>query len=146
MLVVNAQTGALGVISQVGFGLTVTVSLQLLVHPFRAMASVTVNVQLPAPATTVTDGPVRLALVIVPQPTIDQLCVAPAVALEVYVLVLLAHTGLGPVTLQVGHGAQQMCTEQIGLLTLIGAPLLSNAQTPRLVETWPVAMNALVIA
>jgi hypothetical protein len=66
---------------QVGNGLTVTVSLQLLVHPFSEIASVTVYVQLPAPAMTLMDDPL-VEPRIVPQPLIDQLCVAPAVALE----------------------------------------------------------------
>jgi hypothetical protein len=83
--------------------LTVTVSQQLLVQPFKLMASHTVNVQLPAPATTLMDDPV-VEPSIVPQPVIDQLLAEPAVALDVYVLVVLAHTGVGPVTPQVGLG------------------------------------------
>ena len=82
MLVVLAQTGFSPVTLHVGIGLTVTVSQQLLVQPFRLMASQTTNVQLPVPATTVIEEP-EVEPRIVPQPVIDQLWVEPAVALEV---------------------------------------------------------------
>ena len=79
---VLAQTGFSPVTLQVGMGLTVTVSQQPLVHPFKLMASQTTKLQLPVPATTLTDEPV-VGPRIVPQPVTDQLCDEPAVALEV---------------------------------------------------------------
>ena len=78
----KAQTGLGPVILQVGIGLTVTVSQQLLVHPFKLMASQTTKLQLPVPAMTITEEPV-IGPRIVPQPVTDQLCDEPAVALEV---------------------------------------------------------------
>jgi hypothetical protein len=86
---------------QVGLGLTVTVLLHMPGQPLSMMLSVTVN-EPAAPAVTVTDEPV-VGPTIEPLPLIDQLCVAPAGAVEVYVLPIEpAHTGIGPSMLQLG--------------------------------------------
>ncbi len=73
MCVVFPQTGLSPVILQVGFGLTGTVNWQLPGHPSRVIVSVSVK-EPEAPAVTLTDEPVVNPL-IVPSPTIVQMCV-----------------------------------------------------------------------
>jgi hypothetical protein len=113
MVVIPAQTAVVGVMIHVGFGLTVTVLLQVFGQPSRVKLSVMVK-DPDAPAITVTVA-VVVAPEMLPFPVMVQEWVTvPPAGVTVFVkeVVDTPHTAIGPLMLQEGVGLTTTVFEQ----------------------------------
>src|ERR1051325_2735809 len=98
-----------------------TCLLQVLVHPFSAIVSVAVNEPAPVAATVTLDW--LLGPTMTPLPETSQLCVEPAVAVEMNSLVEVTQTELGPSTVQCGVGL--MVTDLLQVLVQPSSTVLT---------------------